>query len=63
MTRPHFTDDFKIDAIKQITEHGYSVADVSKRLGVSTHSLYAWMKRFSKPLLVAEDAVEVRRLK
>ncbi|MEE9427992.1 MAG: transposase, partial [Paracoccaceae bacterium] len=42
MTRPHFTDDFKIDAIKQITERGYSVADVSKRLGVSTHSLYAW---------------------
>ncbi len=42
MTRPHFTDDFKIDAIKQITERGYSVADVSKRLGVSTHSLYAF---------------------
>jgi transposase len=41
MTRPQFTDDFKIDAIKQITERGYSVADVSKRLGVSTHSLYA----------------------
>ena len=46
MTRPHFTDDFKIDAIKQITARGYSVADVSKRLGVSTHSLYAWMKGF-----------------
>tara|TARA_R110002096_G_scaffold2933_8_gene14995 strand:- start:2243 stop:2518 length:276 start_codon:yes stop_codon:yes gene_type:complete len=25
MTRPHFTDDFKVDAIKQITERGYSV--------------------------------------
>ena len=63
MTRPHFTDDFKIDAIKQITERGYSVADVSKRLGVSSHSLYAWMKRFSKPPVVAEDAAEIRRLK
>ena len=49
MTRPNFTEEFKIDAIKQITERGYSVADVSKRLGVSTHSLYAWMKRYSKP--------------
>ena len=67
MARPNFTEEFKIDAIKQITERGYSVADVSKRLGVSTHSLYAWMKRFSKPLIVAEEsleqAAEIRRLK
>ncbi len=67
MTRPHFTEDFKKDAIKQITERGYSVADVSKRLGVSTHSLYAWMKQFSKPAVVVEEtieqAAEIRRLK
>jgi len=67
MTRLNFTEEFKIDAIKQITERGYSVADVSKRLGVSTHSLYAWMKRFSKPPIVAqeatEQAAEIRRLK
>ena len=67
MTRPNFTEEFKIDAIKQITERGYSVADVSKRLGVSTHSLYAWMKRFSKPPIVVqettEQAAEIRRLK
>ena len=54
MARPNFTEEFKIDAIKQITERGYSVADVSKRLGVSTHSLYAWMKRFSQPPIVAQ---------
>lgn len=56
MTRTHFTDDFKIDAIKQITERGYFMADVSKRLGVSTHSLYACMKPFSKPPVVAAEA-------
>lgn len=67
MTRPHFTDDFKIDAIKQIAEHGYSFADVSKRLDISTHSLFARMKRFSNPTIVAqetaEQATEIRRLK
>ncbi len=67
MTRPKFTEEFKTDAIKQITERGYSVADVSKRLGVSTHSLYAWMKRYSKRPIVAEEsleqAAEIRRLK
>lgn len=66
MSSPRFTEDFKIDAIKQITERGYSVSDVSQRLGVSTHSLYAWMKRYSaSPGGVARDdqSSEIRRLK
>ena len=67
MTGPNFTEEFEIDAIKQITERGYSVVDVSKRLGVSTHSLYAWMKRYSTPPIIAqettEQASEIRRLK
>jgi transposase len=46
MGKGNFTEDFKLDAIKQITERGYSVADVSQRLGVSTHSLYGWIKRY-----------------
>ena len=66
MGKPRFTEEFKIDAIKQITERGYSVADVSRRLGVSTHSLYAWIKRYSAPPgTVAKDdqSSEIRRLK
>ena len=47
MGHPRFTEDFKINAVKQITERGYSVADGSQRLGVSTHSLYAWVRRYS----------------
>jgi len=43
MARSNLTKEFKIDAIKQITGHSYSVADVSKRLGVSRHSLYTWV--------------------
>jgi len=40
-----FSDDFKRDAVEQIVDRGYPVAEVSKRLGVSTHSLYGWMKK------------------
>lgn len=47
MGKPRFREEFKIDAIKQITERGHAVADVPQRLGVSTHSLYAWMKRYT----------------
>lgn len=41
----NFTDDFKLDVNKQISERSYSVADVSHHLGGSTHSPYNWMKR------------------
>jgi transposase len=59
------SDDFKRDAVAQITERGYPVAEVSKRLGVSAHSLYAWKKKFSKAPDPGEDAqaAEIRRLK
>lgn len=66
MGKSNFTEEFKLDAIKQITERGYAVADVSKRLGVSTHSLYGWMKRYSTPSGDAakeDQSAEIRRLK
>ncbi len=48
MGKGNFSDDFKRDAVAQITERGYPVAEVSRRLGVSPHSLYAWKKTFAK---------------
>jgi transposase len=45
MSNKRYTDEFKTEAIKQVTERGYSVRDVSERLGVTTHSLYAWFKK------------------
>ena len=67
MVHSHFTEEFKIEAEKQITERGYSVADVSDRLGVSTHSLYAWRKCYgnSSSEINAADtqSAEIRRLK
>ncbi|WEF25933.1 IS3 family transposase [Paracoccus sp. S3-43] len=60
----NFTDDFKRDAVAQITERGYPAKEVSERLGVSTHSLYAWKRKFAKAVSgeTAKDA-EIRRLK
>jgi len=47
MGNARFSEDFKRDAVHQITTRGYPVAEVSKRLGVSTHSLYSWVKKYS----------------
>ena len=61
----NFTDKFKREAVAQIVERGYSTSEVSQRLGVSTHSLYAWQKRFSglKGLAVDNRDAEIGHLK
>jgi len=45
MGTSNYSDEFKRDAVHQITVRGYPVREVSRRLGVSMHSLYKWMKR------------------
>lgn len=49
MNQQRFPEEFKVEAAKQVLEHGHSVADVSRRLGVSTHSLYKWVKQQQIP--------------
>ncbi|SOE08901.1 transposase [Hoeflea halophila] len=62
MGKVYFSNDFKRDAVALITKRGCPVAEVSKRLGVSLHSLYAWKKKFSQPPGGGDNA-EIRRLK
>jgi transposase len=64
MGKPNFSEAFKRDAVAQITERGYPVAEVSQRLGVSAHSLYAWKRQLAKVISgdVGKDA-EIRQLK
>ena len=44
MSNRRYTEEYKAEAVKQITERGYKVQEVSRRLGVSSKSLYAWLK-------------------
>ena len=63
MGKGNFSGDFKRDAVTQITERGYPVAEVSKRLGVSQHSLYEWKRKFARPPGDDDKDAEIRRLK
>ena len=62
-----YTEEFKRDAVAQVTGRGHSVRDVSGGLGVSTKSLYDWIKQYQKPesvrLKETDQALENRRLK
>ncbi|WP_188758853.1 transposase, partial [Allosediminivita pacifica] len=63
MSSSKFSDDFKRDAVAQITERGYPVREVAERLGVSQY-LYSWKKKFLKASSGdAEKDAEIRRLK
>ena len=64
MGNANFSDEFKRDAVAQITERGYRVAEVSERLGVSQYSLYSWKKQFGRAASgdASKDA-EIRQLK
>jgi transposase len=46
MGTSNYSDEFKRDAVQQITVRGYPVREVARRLGVSSHSLYKWLKLF-----------------
>jgi transposase len=47
MGKANFSEEFKRDAVAQITEREYPVVEISKRLGVSPHLLYAWKKKYA----------------
>jgi len=67
MSSKRYPEEFKIEAVKQVTERGHNVAEVAARLGVTTHSLYAWLKKYG-PRSVEhqtekDQEAEIRRLK
>ena len=62
-----YEDDFKKDAVSQVVDRGYSVADVAGRLGISTKSLYTWKAQFFGPDKARDEeaavSLELRRIK
>lgn len=47
-SRPKFSDEFKQDAVRQVTERGYTVKDVAERLGIGNSTLQRWKKEFQQ---------------
>lgn len=63
MSQRRYSPEFKDEAIKQVTERGHSVQEVADRLGVSSHSLYQWVKsvRPSKEEARSDELLEAKR--
>jgi transposase len=43
--RRTFTREFKVQAVKLVTEQGYSFAEAARQLGVRDHQIRTWKKQ------------------
>ena len=62
MSNQRYSPEFKDEAVRQVLDRGYSVAEVSERLGVSAHSIHKWVKAI-KPDKSEEQATELNEAK
>ncbi|PAU77061.1 IS3 family transposase [Halovibrio salipaludis] len=67
MSGQRYSEEFKIEAVKQVTERGHKVSDVCRRLGVTSGSLYKWIKHYgdtdSQHQQISDQQAELRRMK
>ena len=44
--RRTYTEEFKREAIRLVTEQGYGVSDTARNLGINAHMLGRWKREF-----------------
>jgi transposase len=47
--RRNFTDEFKEEAVKLVTEEGYKISEAARSLGIHENLLGRWKKELSSP--------------
>jgi len=63
MGHQRYTPEFKDEAVRQVLERGHPVSEVAERLGVSSHSLYKWVRdvRPSKDEKRSDELLESKK--
>jgi transposase len=67
--RRRFTDEFKSEAVKLVTEQGYSLAEASRNLGVHANLLRNWKQQIEAETaqyeagLTEDERMELGRLR
>ena len=67
MTQHRYPEEFKTEAVRQVTQRGHSVAEVAGRLGIGRFSFYKWIQAQEMPAGQRQEQVsqaeELRRLR
>ena len=62
-----YSDEFKEEAVKLVTEQGYSVTEAANSLGITTKLLYNWKDKLAKQAsgeaLSNDERVELIKLR
>lgn len=68
MARRFYSEEFRIEAVKQVTKNGYTITETAQRLGIHPSSLSAWVKRLESPEAIKKHnlqdtaAAEIKKL-
>lgn len=57
MARKLYSEEFRVEAVKQVTKNGYSVNDTAERLGVHPDSIRNWIKRLESPQAIENHKI------
>ncbi len=57
--RRTFSNEYKIEAVKMVTDQGYKVAEAARSLGIQVNLLHRWKDKFSEQ----EDDTDNEELK
>lgn len=67
MSNPRYTEEFKAEAVRQVTERKYPAKEVAERLGVALNTLYIWVRKAAPAKSATDELVtskkEIQRLK
>lgn len=55
--RRDFTDEFKNDAVRLVTEQGYSSSEVGRRLGIGRSIISRWVRESGKSFETPQGAI------
>ena len=66
MARRKFTREFKLSAVRLVTEQGYTIPQAAKSLGIKDNNVRGWVEQFSAEAPPAGEGAlqaELRRLR
>lgn len=68
MARRTYSDEFRIEAVKQVIKNGYTITETATRLGINSNTLSTWIKRMESPEaikkhnIIDEKTAEIKKL-
>ena len=56
-----YSIEYKIQAVKRVTEDGKTASQVSKELGINVNTLREWVKRYREDLMIINETGQTIR--